>query len=172
MMRNDPMWHVPIRLDDVPETGRHLDLVADEAARANLVALAGLRALPRLEAAIDVVRHGNGLRASGRVSASVGQTCVVTLEPVESEVEEAFDVLFSAAAQGDRGGATQYDGDEPPEPLVDGVTDIGAVAAEFLLLGIDRYPRKPGAVFAAPVEEGGGAGPFAALAKIKKRDAR
>ena len=30
------------------------------------------------------------------------------------------------------------------------MVDLGAVATEFLLLGIDPYPRKPGAVFEAP----------------------
>ncbi len=41
--------------------------------------------------------------------------------------------------------------DEPPEPLVDGKIDLGAIATEFLLLGIDPYPRKAGAEF-APVK--------------------
>jgi hypothetical protein len=164
----DPRWHVPVRFDDVPETGLHLDLVADEAVRASLGALAGLRALPRLEAAIDLARHGNGLRASGQVSATVGQTCVVTLEPLDGTVEETFDIVFSPAPTDDRAAAVQYDGDEPPELLADGIADVGAVASEFFLLGIDRYPRKPGAAFAAPVAEASGDGPFAALARLKR----
>ena len=36
--------------------------------------------------------------------------------------------------------------DEGPETLHGGVVDLGAVATEFLILGIDPYPRKPGAV--------------------------
>ena len=54
-----------------------------------------------------------------------------------------------------------------PEPLHDGAVDLGAVATEFLLLGIDPYPRKPDAVFEArrqtrrsggsPVRRAGGA---------------
>ncbi len=79
-------WHVPVRLDDVPETGLHLDLVADEHVRTGLAALAGVVEMPRLEASFDVIRHGNGLRATGQVTATVEQTCVVTLEPVENEV--------------------------------------------------------------------------------------
>jgi uncharacterized metal-binding protein YceD (DUF177 family) len=174
MASADLRWHVPVRLDDVPETGLHLALAADEAARANLRTLAALRELPRLEAQIDIVRRGNGLHASGRLSATVGQICVVTLEPIEGTVEEAIDVAFLPASA-ELAAATQHDGDEAPEPLVDGVADIGAVVSEFFLLGIDRYPRKPGAVFASPVAEEGGAGasgpsPFAALAKLKKAD--
>ena len=60
------------------------------------------------------------------------------------------------------------DEDEPPEPLVGGTVDLGAVAAEFLILGIDPYPRKDGAEFAAPRADLAGEHPFAALAALKK----
>jgi hypothetical protein len=65
--------------------------------------------------------------------------------------------------------AAAHDTDEPPEVLVDGVADLGAVLGEFLLLGIDPYPRKPDAVFApsAEAEAEAEAGPFAVLAKLK-----
>jgi uncharacterized metal-binding protein YceD (DUF177 family) len=163
-------WHVPVRLEDVPEAGLHLDLVADEHVRASLAALAKVRDLPRLEAAIDVARHGGGLRATGRICATVGQSCVITLEPLETEVDEAFDVTFApagAAVAAASGGGKVGEADEPPEAMVDGAADLGAIATEFLLLAIDPYPRKPGAVFAPPVENMPGAGPFAALAKLK-----
>jgi uncharacterized metal-binding protein YceD (DUF177 family) len=163
-------WHVPVRLEDVPETGLHFDLVADEHVRAGLAALVGAVDMPRLEAVLDVVRHGNGLRATGRVSATVGQTCVVTLEPLQNEVDEPIDVIFAPPSAGDA--ATEepleeLDADEPPEVLSDGTADLGTVAAEFLLLGIDPYPRKPGATFTSPAEQGAAVTPFAALAKLK-----
>jgi uncharacterized metal-binding protein YceD (DUF177 family) len=169
MTKSAPRWHVPVRLESVPEAGLlHLDLVADAEVRAGLAALAGVREMPRLEAAIDLVRQGERLRATGRVSATVGQTCVVTLEPLENRVDEPIDVMFAPQPTGDSAdGSEAREADEPPEPLVHGTVDLGAIAAEFLLLGIDRYPRKPGAEFSAPVEAGEGAGPFAVLAKLK-----
>jgi hypothetical protein len=142
-------WHVPVRLEDVPESGLHLALVADEHVRAGLAALAGVTDMPRLEAAFDVVRHGSGLRATGRVSATVGQTCVVTLEPVQNEVDEPIDVVFAPSA-GEPAAedivaedlAGDFDAVELPEVLSpDGAADLGAIAAEFLMLGIDPYPR-------------------------------
>jgi hypothetical protein len=57
---------------------------------------------------------------------------------------------------------------EPPESLVGGIVDLGAVATEFLLLGIDPYPRKPGAVFTAPAAESASEHPFAALSALHK----
>src|SRR5436190_21176439 len=90
-----PAWSVPVTVASVPETGRRLDLVADGAARDAIAKAAGLAALPRLEAKFDLTRQGSdGLRAVGRVSARVVQSCVVTLEPIESEIDEAVDLVF------------------------------------------------------------------------------
>jgi hypothetical protein len=50
--------------------------------------------------------------------------------------------------------------------------DLGALATEFLMLGINPYPRKPGSQFAAPVVEDAGEHPFAALEALKKRPGR
>jgi uncharacterized metal-binding protein YceD (DUF177 family) len=157
-------WHVPVRLEEVPQAGLHIEIVADAVIRAELAALAGLRELPRLKAAIDVTREGDGLRVRGMMSATVGQTCVITLEPLEAVIDEPFDVVFVPA-----GARALSDADEDAEPLLDGTADLGAIAAEFLLLGIDRYPKAPGAVFAAPAHDGadGETSPFAALAKRK-----
>jgi len=131
-------WHMPVRLEDIPETGLHFDLVADEHVRAGLAALAGVPEMPRLEAAIDVARYGSGLRATGRVSATVGQTCVVTLEPMENQVDESIDVIFAPSPTGDVADqSAAFEADEPPAVLSDGTADLGAIAAEFLLLGID-----------------------------------
>jgi hypothetical protein len=157
----------------VPETGRHFDLSADTQTRAAIAKLAGLRSLPRLEARFDLTRRGQaGLRVAGRVSARVGQTCVVTLEPIDNDIEEDIDLVFAPAAAPSLADvadpAVAEAAHDKPEALVDGAVDLGAVAVEFLLLGIDPYPRKPGAVFEAPPAGDDSARPFAALAALKK----
>lgn len=174
-------WNVPVAFDDVAESGEHFDLVADAEARAGVAHLAGLRDLPRLEANFDVTRRGaGGLHLTGQVSATVGQACVVTLETVANEVKEAVDLLFVPPPALERAFGDTETNDEPrevkwgdPEPLIDGRIDLGAIATEFVILGLDPYPRKPGAVFQAPPEPKPDEGPFAALAKLKKgRDGR
>jgi uncharacterized metal-binding protein YceD (DUF177 family) len=163
---------VPVRRDDVPEQGLHLELVADEATRAAVAAVAGIRALPRLAAGFEVTRQGAGLRVVGEVRATVAQTCVVTLEPLTSEVSEPIDLAFVAAPAPDAADAAHTidpEAADDPELLVEGVADLGAVATEFLLLAIDPYPRKPGAVFAPPNTDEQRTHPFAALAARKKR---
>src|ERR1700758_1284305 len=88
-------WSVPVRLDEVPETGLHMDLEADGGVRAAVAATAGVNEVSQLTAAFDVTRHGrDGLRVVGTVSARVHQTCVVTLDPVENEIEEQVDLVF------------------------------------------------------------------------------
>jgi hypothetical protein len=167
--RQQPPWHVPIRLEDVPEGGRHIDLQPDEQTRGALAAFTGLRALPSATASFDVQRHGrDGLRVTGEVRAVAGQTCVVSLEPMESEIHEPVDVVFRPAAAVAPAGEPAPDTEEdPPELLVDGTADLGVLATEFLILGIDPYPRKPGAVFEPPPAGPAEAGPFAALARLK-----
>jgi uncharacterized protein DUF177 involved in 23S rRNA accumulation len=182
--RPAPFWSVRVALHEVPETGRHLDLVADEHVRAAVARLAGLSAVPRLAASFDLSRHGrNGLHVVGRVSATVGQTCVVTLEPIENEVDETIDLVFTSApsaavlddknTDGERrqsvmpGAEVEIPLDDVPEPLIDDSIDLGALATEFLLLGIDPYPRKPDVVFHAPEADDDSAHPFAALAALK-----
>src|SRR5439155_25496941 len=112
----------------------------------------GVNGLTRLEATFDLTRRGrSGLHVVGEISATVRQTCVVTLEPILTEVVEPVDLLFAPArAQTSPAAELPVRAGYPPEPIVDGRLDLGTLATEFLILGIDPSPRKPGAVFDAP----------------------
>lgn len=177
-------WQVPVAIENVAETGQHFDLVADNDVRAAVARVVGLRDLPRFEANFDVTRHGaDGLHVCGRMSATVGQDCVVTLEPLVNEVEEDIDLLFAPPPPPVERKASEdeavEDGSERPqrswngpEPLIGGIVDLGALATEFLILGLDPYPRKPGAVFEAPQDVKTDPGPFAALAGLKEKHGR
>ena len=164
-------WSVPLRIEDVPQTGRHIELVADERTREAVALIAGLAGLPRLAATFDVVRSSHdGLRVTGQVSATVRQVCVVTLELIESELAETLDLEFKpprAPVQGEEISVSHDD--EEDEILADGVVDLGALATEFLILGIDPYPRKAGAVFDPPRTNEPAGGAFAALAALQKK---
>ena len=162
---------MPLRIEDVPETGYHVELSADERTRQAIAVTAGLRELPRLDAVYDVTRSGHdGLRVRGQVSATIGQICVVTLEPIDSELAETFDLVFKPAPVALAGEDVSVEIDaEEIETLVDGTVDLGALATEFLILGIDPYPRKAGAVFEPPQTSEPGGGAFAALAALQKK---
>jgi uncharacterized metal-binding protein YceD (DUF177 family) len=157
-------WSVLVAVKEISDAGLHLEVEAPSSVRAELAELAGVRELLQLSAVFDLDRQGARVQVTGQVSARVGQICVVTLEPMECQVEEAVDVVFAPSLATD---AKKGD-DEPPEPLVDGRVDLGALATEFFLLGIDPYPRKLGAKLALPKVENGGEHPFAALETLKK----
>jgi hypothetical protein len=161
----------------IAEGGQHFTLVADAETRVGVARLAGLRDLPRLEADFEVTRRGaDGLHVVGRISATVGQNCVVTLEPLANEVEEEVNLVFmprhAAAPRKTAEAATPPAARDAklndPEPLIGGSVDLGALAAEFLILGLDPYPRKPGAAFEPPRDASQDGGPFAELASLTK----
>jgi hypothetical protein len=166
-------WSMPVAVDEIPDTGLHMEIEAVPEIRAAIAKLAGVHDVAALSAVFDLARHGAGVHVTGRVRARVGQTCVVTLDPVENEIDEAVDVRFipgaDAGTAAGHGGHAPADDEEPPETLVGGTVDLGQLATEFLVLGIDPYPRKPGAEFTPPAAEEPGERPFAALEALKKR---
>jgi hypothetical protein len=175
-------WSVIVRLDEVPESGRHVALEASAPVREAVAKAANVQGVEALSAAFDLTRRGrDGLRAVGIVRAQIQQTCVVSLEPMVSTVEEEIDVTFAPPREADRAKNIEAEddddapvagtvaGEDPPEPLIGGAIDLGALATEFLILGIDPYPRREGVAFTAPAQPQDAAGhPFEALAALKK----
>jgi uncharacterized metal-binding protein YceD (DUF177 family) len=167
-------WSVPVSVEDIPAQGLHIEISAPEANRAEVlrlvVGLSTVHDLASLSAVFDLTRRGGRVHVGGRVRAKVAQTCVVTLEPIENELDEAVDIEFAPSAGEQASPAIEVKVDQdPPEPLMDGTIDLGALATEALVLGIDPHPRKPGAKF-APVKVGDdGSKAFAALEALKKR---
>jgi uncharacterized metal-binding protein YceD (DUF177 family) len=164
-------WSIPLPVESLPPEGQEHHIAADAAERAAIAKLAGLLDIARLEADMSTVPRGDGVRVTGRVSATVGQTCVVSLEPMQSEVNEAIDLLYLRDPPDSATGSEEEPGkvgDERIEPLVGGTIDLGAIATEFLILGIDPYPRRPDAAFSPPAADRQADSPFAVLAALKK----
>jgi hypothetical protein len=168
-----PNWSVPVRLDDVPDDGLRVAFAADPATCAAVAKVVDVDAVLRLEATFDVVRHGKaGMTVMGDISARVRQTCVMTLEAIENEISEPVGVTFAVAkAEANLTPEEMViaaEGDDAPEPLINGTADLGRLATEFLALAVDRYPRKPGVEFQPPASPDRGGSPFDALAVLKK----
>jgi hypothetical protein len=153
----DP-WSVPVLVAQIPEGGLHRDIETDAAARDAMAELAGVRAILSASASLDVTPEGGGrFHVAGRVRARVGQTCVVTLDPIENDIDEAIDLIFAPPEQipqladlVDEAAESRAEIPDPPEPIENGVIDLGRLATDALFLGIDPYPRKPDAVFEPP----------------------
>lgn len=171
------LFSYPIIVDDIPIDGLDVRIAADEA---TLKALAKADDLPNI-ASLEAIFHlspklGQRINVSGEMRATVTQICVVTLEPFDSDIVEPIDVDF-APQEMLQDDASEPPGEEalltpdPPDPIVDGKIDLGALASEFLALGLDPYPRKPGVNFEAPAAEleAGKESPFSVLNKLKER---
>ena len=150
----DP-WSVPVAVEHIPESGLHRDIEADRATRDAMAELAGLRDILSASASIDVTLESGGrFHVAGRVRARIGQTCVVTLDPIENDIDDPIDLLLAPPDQIPALADLVDDGDEseaeipdPPEPIENGMIDLGRLATDALFLAVDPYPRKPGAVF-------------------------
>ena len=110
---------------------------------------------------------GHGITVTGRVEAEIVQTCVVTLEAFASRVAEAVEVAFAEGEPIRDADVEEAEDVDLPDPIVDGTIDLGGLTAEFLALGLDPYPRKPGAAFAFEAEAQ--ESPFAALKGLSDR---
>src|SRR5689334_19079431 len=81
--RENP-WSVPVVVAQIPESGLHRDIEASASERRMLAEVAGLRELTSADASLDLApMRGGRVHVTGRVRGRVGQTCVVTLEPIE-----------------------------------------------------------------------------------------
>jgi uncharacterized metal-binding protein YceD (DUF177 family) len=160
MIEKPDPWRVPVAVEKIPDTGLHRDLEADQATRDAVADVGGLRKVLSVQASLDVTpMRGDRFHVTGDVRARIGQTCVVTLEEMESDIDEPIDVIFAPpdqipemAALVDEAEETDEDTPDPPEPIVNGIIDLGRLATDALYLGVDPYPRKPDAVFEPLVE--------------------
>ena len=179
-MTDAPPFSRRVRVDALPADGLSQTIEASPDERAALAALNRLPAIASLTASFTVRRSGRGgARVTAKVHAEITQLCVVSLEPFAATVDEPVDVRFApAATAAPRCGAgrrktsrwSRVGGEDPPDPIIDGKIDLGALAAEFFALGLDPYPRKPGVAFDPPgAAQDGEESPFAALADPKKK---
>jgi uncharacterized metal-binding protein YceD (DUF177 family) len=171
----DP-WSVPVAVAQIPDTGLHREIEAGPATRAAMAEVADLREILSASASLDVTPKGGGrFHVAGHVRARVGQTCVVTLDPIENDIDEEVDLIFAPPEQipelsdlVDEAAESDVEIPDPPEPIVNGMIDLGRVATDALFLGIDPYPRRPDAVFEPPaVADDPEDHPFAALKALQ-----
>ncbi|MBX3515027.1 MAG: DUF177 domain-containing protein [Xanthobacteraceae bacterium] len=172
MPEDIPFSHV-IEVAAIAPEGERVELIPDEATRARLAAVADVVAIPALKVQFEVrPADAGGAVVIGKLEGVVRQVCVVSLDEFDNPVSEEFAVDFAAEPE-----RTETDDDEEgedlPDPIIDGKIDLGALATEFLILAVDPYPRKPGVEFAGLSSEEAAAepkrSPFDQLSGLKDR---
>lgn len=162
-----PITH-PVRIEDIPSSGLELRLAPNESERAALAKFLDIPAVSMLGAHVKLVRKGHRVHVDGEIIGEVQRTCVVSLDEFPMPLKETISLVFDEKADPDAD-LSEEDADAP-EPLIDGVIDIGALLCEFAALGLDPYPKKPGAVFSFRDKSEVDENPFAALSALKSQD--
>ncbi len=180
-MTQQPEFHRPLKVDDLGDRPRTFQIEVSAAERVALAQRFGLADIVRLTAIGTVTPNESRQRfyVEGQLEASVVQLCRVTLAPLPVTVSahfqrlKALDVTDEWSCDAVDGGdiIVAEGGDESPEPIEDGIIDLGEIAAEVIALELDPFPRAPGVGTGDYLEdtENVGARPFAALAALKSR---
>lgn len=161
-----------------PQQDFRIEATAEErAALAKRFALIALDALTA-EGSLETLEGGQRAVLRAHLTAKVTQACVVTLAPVAAEIDEAFTLEYDANADPAALEEPDFPEDmdvfleepDPPDPLVDGVVDVGEAVAEHLALALDPYPRAPGAAYAgSTTPDSAQESPFKALERLVKK---
>jgi uncharacterized metal-binding protein YceD (DUF177 family) len=138
-----PELHRPVRVSRIPEMGVEVVVEAGETERTALAARMRLPAIPALRARFALTLDDGGVvAATGRLEASVVQTCVVSLDDFDADLMEDFAVRFVPEG-------TESDDPDPESvdeiPYGGDTIDLGEATAEQLALALDPYPRRPDA---------------------------
>ncbi len=163
----------------LPSHGRDVEFTATDKELEAIANMFGLISANSLSANFHITKGAGSLIAvQGSLTAEVVQTCGVTLEPVQERV--ATDIAMSFTLDPDAASAdvnVAIDEEDPPEPVIDGHIDFGALALEHLALNLNPYPRSPDAHFEniasrSKEEQADSAdsGLFSALAKLQKAE--
>ncbi len=160
----------------IPRTGQTTVLRVTAAQREAIAAFLDLPAVDSMEAVVTVApSRGGSFHVTGEVTASVQQLCGVSLEPFPTAVKESIDARFAPPGRLDpvlkKEVERTLEDEDPPEPLLDGLIDLGALAVEALALGLAPYPRKPGIAVPEMGDNDRSESPFAALIALKKPSA-
>ena len=169
---------------DIPALAKSTKSLRITASARERKALAKRIEVPELlafEATFDAQKKGGGIYlVTGRVKARMKQTCVRTLDVIETSLDQPFSVRFMdenifAAYQHEelRGEIGDH------EVLTGESANLGEIAAQYLSLFVDPYPagegapgeKDPGAQarFRSGDNRGEGANPFAILKKLDKK---
>ncbi len=154
-----PEWSVLVDAQTVTTTPQKTRIAASEEQRKALCVRLDLNSISSLSADVTLHREkGSVIHVNGLMKANVMQACSITTDPVQTQIEETFEGWFAdqdrivmlAKARHERLGRMTdseipiLDESEDPEPLVNGMIDIGELVVQHLSLAVDAFPRRRG----------------------------
>jgi uncharacterized metal-binding protein YceD (DUF177 family) len=154
-------------------TDAPLVLAPDEAALRRLAGRFAITAIPAMQATVLLVREGERVTATGRLTADVIQACRISAEDFPVQIDEPVHLRFvPPVGEITPDEEIELTADDCDEIEYDGTAfDLGEALAQTLALAIDPFAEGPNAErFRAEHGLAGETptGPFAALAALKK----
>lgn len=167
-----------VRVDEVPTEGRKYEFNADEETLALLTQNSPASSVTKFEGHIDMRPIRGGMEAKGKLKAVLQQPCVVTLEPVDEQIDVSIERIYL------RGEEPELDVTANGEVFVDleasadnewfdsDKIDLSDFIYEQFLLNLDPYPKQEGAQMpdVKDDDDPGEKSPFAALAALKQKN--
>ena len=150
-----------------------LQLVAGATECAALARRFDLVRVSRLEATLSLAKEDAAILAAGTLSADIVQSCAISGEDLPVLIRETLSFRFVPAGQHQPDEELELEAGELDEIEFTGTSfDLGEAVAQSLVLAIDPFAEGPDAerVRREVLKGAGEAGPFAALAALKKSD--
>ncbi|MCA8890132.1 MAG: hypothetical protein KDA46_14955 [Parvularculaceae bacterium] len=129
----------------------------------------GVIAATKAEGEMKLWREGDRVELRGAVTAHLMRQCVVTLEPMEEIVTDAFAIRFEPAQDGDFDDEMRDEDDEDLliEPMEGESLSLGEVLIQQIAVAMSAHPRSTDAdALLAEFGRDEAASPFAALKAI------
>lgn len=153
-------WSHFFDIDDLDGFDTKITIEASEEELEDLARRLAVEKIMKVSADLTLHRPkgGNVIHVTGEFQAIILLTCVVTVEDFEAEITEPVEGWFSdkestvsfAAAKREREvtistrEVEMLDESEDPEPIIDGVIDLGELVTQHISLALPAYPKKEG----------------------------
>jgi len=155
-------WSHFFDIDDLGKEGREeLTISASEEECEDIARRVDVKEIKDVQADLVIKRTSGTYHVTGKFTATVTQECVVTLDPIETNLSEEVEGWFAdkettvsfAAAKREREGAKSHgeveilEESDDPEAMIEGIIDLGELVTQHISLAVPPYPHKEGVEF-------------------------
>ncbi len=157
-----------VTIEKIPATGTDVSFSVPDMAYAGIAERLDIPAIEALDASMHIARKGGLIEVSGSVTARLNRVCVHSLEIMQEDVRDDFQLEFEPVDEDpDLVGELEIDPDAP-EPVAGETLDLVDIAIQQVSLAMAQFPRKDGA---EPVRDSGeqpSLSPFSVLKSMKE----
>ncbi len=176
MMEDALPFNFPVKVRNLPKKGRMVTYEADPQTSEAIARENELISVSEFVAtALVSPWQRDGVKIAGNVSAKIIQPCAVSGEPLETGVNEPFEITYvpdgSKLAKPRRHDENEWildpEGEDVPDTFTGDAIDLAEPWLEVFVLGLDPFARLEDARLPEEAVDETSDSPFAALAQLK-----